>query len=79
MNSCNRLIMVSNRLPISVERTGDTYAAYQSSGGLVTALRCVFHSYSAVGSDGPVPNTHQRWKTCCALCRIPTLRFTPYF
>ena len=45
MNSCNRLIMVSNRLPISVERTGDTYTAYQSSGGLVTALRGVFHSY----------------------------------
>jgi trehalose 6-phosphate synthase len=45
MNLHNRLIVVSNRLPFLVERSGDGYVASQSSGGLVTALRAVFREY----------------------------------
>jgi trehalose 6-phosphate synthase/phosphatase len=35
----SRLIIVSNRLPFSVERNGDKYTLRQSSGGLVSALK----------------------------------------
>jgi trehalose 6-phosphate synthase/phosphatase len=35
----SRLIIVSNRLPFSVERNGDTFTLRQSSGGLVSALK----------------------------------------
>ncbi len=45
MNSGGRLIVVSNRLPVSVERAGDSYEMYPSSGGLVTALRAVLRDY----------------------------------
>lgn len=45
MNSSKRLIVVSNRLPISLERTANSYAVKPSSGGLVTALRSVFRKY----------------------------------
>ncbi len=45
MTSNRRLIVVSNRLPVSIEGTGDSLALYPSSGGLVTALRSVFRRY----------------------------------
>jgi alpha,alpha-trehalose-phosphate synthase [UDP-forming] len=45
VNSHNRLIVVSNRLPFSVKRTDDSHAIDPSSGGLVTALRAVFRRY----------------------------------
>ncbi len=45
MNANTRLIIVSNRLPVSVERTGEDYKICPSSGGLVTALRAVFRDY----------------------------------
>jgi alpha,alpha-trehalose-phosphate synthase [UDP-forming] len=45
MSPNKRLIVVSNRLPISLERTGNSYAVKPSSGGLVTALRSVFRKY----------------------------------
>jgi alpha,alpha-trehalose-phosphate synthase [UDP-forming] len=45
MTSNRRLIVVSNRLPVSIERTGDSFALSPSSGGLVTALRSVFRKY----------------------------------
>lgn len=35
----SRLIIVSNRLPFSVERNGDNFTLRQSSGGLVSALK----------------------------------------
>lgn len=35
----SRLIIVSNRLPFSVERNGETFILRQSSGGLVSALK----------------------------------------
>jgi alpha,alpha-trehalose-phosphate synthase [UDP-forming] len=45
MTSDGRLIVVSNRLPVSVEPAGDSYAIFPSSGGLVTALRAVLRQY----------------------------------
>ncbi len=45
MTSNRRLIVVSNRLPVSIESTGDSFALNPSSGGLVTALRSVFRRY----------------------------------
>ena len=45
MTSSARLIIVSNRLPVSVESTGESYKVSPSSGGLVTALRAVFREY----------------------------------
>ncbi|MGZ5134469.1 MAG: bifunctional alpha,alpha-trehalose-phosphate synthase (UDP-forming)/trehalose-phosphatase [Flavitalea sp.] len=38
----SRLIIVSNRLPFSVERNGDNFTLRQSSGGLVSALKSYF-------------------------------------
>ena len=38
----SRLIIVSNRLPFSVERNQDTFTLRQSSGGLVSALKSYF-------------------------------------
>jgi alpha,alpha-trehalose-phosphate synthase [UDP-forming] len=49
MNQGNKLIVVSNRLPISIERTsGEQYQVAASSGGLVTALDSVLRKYSGV-------------------------------
>ena len=45
MNTSARLIIVSNRLPVSVEPAGESYKVSPSSGGLVTALRAVFREY----------------------------------
>ena len=45
MNIPKRLIVVSNRLPFSIEHDGNSYAINPSSGGLVTALRAVFRQY----------------------------------
>ncbi|RPD51651.1 bifunctional alpha,alpha-trehalose-phosphate synthase (UDP-forming)/trehalose-phosphatase [Paracnuella aquatica] len=38
----NRLIIVSNRLPYSIERNGDEVQLRQSSGGLVSAIKSFF-------------------------------------
>jgi len=48
MNEGNKLIVVSNRLPISIEREAGEYQVTASSGGLVTALDSVLRKYSGV-------------------------------
>ena len=48
MSAENRLIVVSHRLPISVERTAEGYQVTASSGGLVTALDSVLRKYAGV-------------------------------
>jgi alpha,alpha-trehalose-phosphate synthase [UDP-forming] len=45
MTSNRRLVVVSNRLPVAVEKQGESYVVGPSSGGLVTALRSVFRKY----------------------------------
>lgn len=42
-----RLIIISNRLPFSIEREGDQLKLRQSSGGLVSAIKSYFESESA--------------------------------
>jgi len=48
MNTENRLIVISHRLPINVESTASGYEVHTSSGGLVTALDSVLRKYSGV-------------------------------
>ncbi|HMG66537.1 MAG TPA: trehalose-6-phosphate synthase, partial [Chitinophagaceae bacterium] len=43
----SRLIIVSNRLPFSIEREGDELKVRQSSGGLVSAIKSYFDSNTA--------------------------------
>src|SRR5690349_8348136 len=38
----SRLIIISNRLPFSIEKKGDNLALRQSSGGLVSAIKSYF-------------------------------------
>jgi trehalose 6-phosphate synthase/phosphatase len=47
-----RLIIISNRLPFSLEREGDKVNIRQSSGGLVSAIKSYFEN-STVHKDGP--------------------------
>jgi len=42
------LVVVSNRLPVSIERTAEGYQVQTSSGGLVTALDSVLRKYDGV-------------------------------
>jgi trehalose 6-phosphate synthase len=44
----NRLLVISNRLPVSVERTPEGLKVHASSGGLVTALDSVLRKNSGV-------------------------------
>lgn len=48
MNQAHKLVVVSNRLPIYIERTSGEYQVSASSGGLVTALDSVLRKYSGV-------------------------------
>lgn len=48
MKDAARMIVVSNRLPMVVEREGESYRLEPSSGGLVTALRPLLQSGSGV-------------------------------
>src|SRR5215467_2174916 len=44
----SRLIIVSNRLPFSVDRDGDEIKLRQSSGGLVSAIKSYFENDHAL-------------------------------
>lgn len=46
-----RLIIISNRLPFSLDTTGSTAKIRQSSGGLVSALKGYFEQSSGKGND----------------------------
>src|SRR3954469_23781259 len=45
-----RLILISNRLPFSLDTSGETVQIRQSSGGLVSALKGYFEQSSAKGT-----------------------------
>ncbi len=42
-----RLIIISNRLPFSLDKDGDKPSLRQSSGGLVSAIKSYFENTSA--------------------------------
>lgn len=46
-----RLIIISNRLPFSLDREGDKVSLRQSSGGLVSAIKSYFENTGAQRSD----------------------------
>jgi len=46
--SDGKLLVISNRLPITVEKTGDSYKVNQSSGGLVTALDSILRKHGGI-------------------------------
>ena len=46
-----RLIIISNRLPFSVDHDGDQVSIRQSSGGLVSAIKSYFESDAAKNSN----------------------------
>src|ERR1700754_4126940 len=46
-----RLIIISNRLPFSLEKEGDKVSLRQSSGGLVSAIKSYFENSTAQRGD----------------------------
>jgi trehalose 6-phosphate synthase/phosphatase len=46
-----RLIIISNRLPFSLDREGDKVSLRQSSGGLVSAIKSYFENSGAQKGD----------------------------
>ena len=65
-----RLIIISNRLPLSVKSKDGTYEAIPSSGGLVTALKGLsFHSYLWLGWPGVDINERDRESVGKALAK----------
>ncbi|MCW5830366.1 MAG: trehalose-6-phosphate synthase [Deltaproteobacteria bacterium] len=59
-----RLVIVANRLPVTVEQTGNRWQAKPSSGGLVTALTPLLRSRGGMwigwpGTSDPKANTEQ--------------------
>lgn len=64
-----RLLIVSNRLPFTVEKTGDEITVRQSSGGLVSAIISFFEkgnaersSYSEKVWVGSIDTSEEDWK-----------------
>jgi trehalose 6-phosphate synthase/phosphatase len=68
----SRLIIISNRLPYAVERTGNEINVRQSSGGLVSAIKSFFErsdesgAYSGKIWVGSVDITEEDWKAAKA-------------
>ncbi|HUO24458.1 MAG TPA: trehalose-6-phosphate synthase [Candidatus Aquilonibacter sp.] len=48
MSTPHRMVVVSNRLPVTIERTADGFQVEPSSGGLVTALRPLLNDCAGV-------------------------------
>lgn len=63
----SRLIIISNRLPFSIDRSGDELCVRQSSGGLVSALKSYFDRNDDTGAYtekiwvGSMDTTEQDW------------------
>src|SRR5690349_15222620 len=53
----SRLMIVSNRLPFSIERAGEKVNVRQSSGGLVSAIKSFLEHQHTTESD----HTEQLW------------------
>ncbi|MFC1504776.1 bifunctional alpha,alpha-trehalose-phosphate synthase (UDP-forming)/trehalose-phosphatase, partial [Spirochaetota bacterium] len=49
----NRLLIISNRLPVSVQRSGDSFNVKQSIGGLATGLSSFYKEYDSVWIGWP--------------------------
>lgn len=75
----SRLLLISNRLPFSVERNGEEVVVRQSSGGLVSAIKSYFDSPSAQkGEDfservwvGSLDGSEEDWQAALDSNEIP--------
>ena len=59
MQYMGRLIIISNRLPFSIEKSGEELIVRQSSGGLVSALKGYFEKKDA--SSGSSQYSEEIW------------------
>jgi trehalose 6-phosphate synthase/phosphatase len=59
-----RLILISNRLPFSLEKSGEEVRIRQSSGGLVSALKGYFEKSNSKGTQF----TEKMWVGSCDFC-----------
>lgn len=72
-----RLLIASNRLPLSVKPKDGSYEAVPSSGGLVTALKGLsFSDYLWLGWPGADINERDRESVDKALAKEMPLRYT---
>jgi trehalose 6-phosphate synthase/phosphatase len=74
----SRLIIISNRLPFSIERTGDEVAVRQSSGGLVSAIKSYFERDRAGGNAysekiwvGSMDSSEEDWQQALQKQALP--------
>lgn len=73
----SRLIIISNRLPFSIERQGDTVKLRQSSGGLVSAIKSYFEktqktaTYSEKIWLGSMDCTEENWRAANIKDQLP--------
>src|SRR5690348_5967152 len=76
----NRMIIVSNRLPITVERRDGKFHVVPSSGGLVTALRPIVSSRRSVwiGWPGRGESREELQRSVSAVS-TPRLTLAPVF
>jgi trehalose 6-phosphate synthase/phosphatase len=84
-SSHHRLLVISNRLPVSVKEEGGKLTAIPSSGGLVSALVPILAAYGGtwIGSTG-IPSTseaHQEQvrSVLTSSARTGTVRYLPVF
>jgi trehalose 6-phosphate synthase/phosphatase len=83
----NRLLIVSNRLPVSIEKTGEEIAVRQSSGGLVSAIKGCFESGKKGDGDfdeklwiGSVDCSKEHWQEAVEQNKITSdFDITPIF
>lgn len=79
MSTPDRLVIVSNRLPVTIERTPEGVAVNPSSGGLVAALLPLFEATGGVWIGWPgadyAPDIQSALNTRCA----PDSSFEPVF
>ena len=78
-----RLIIISNRLPFSIDRDGDQISLRQSSGGLVSALKSYFEKGTTHGNEmiekiwvGFADFTEEDWESEVITSQAEKLDFT---
>jgi trehalose 6-phosphate synthase/phosphatase len=74
----SRLLVVSNRLPITVESTGDRLEVRPSSGGLVSALKSVFQKHPGAWIGWPGISSFDESIASC-WPNIPQMELVPVF
>jgi len=79
MSSRNRLVVVSNRLPVTMERNNDGLVVHPSSGGLVSALLPIFNNTGGVWIGWPGIDHDPEIQTALRGECAPGCSFEPVF